>query len=297
MPVLALEAPDPRLLVERDHPLEQHDELAQPADGAVVVDAEAILVPRPHAAAEPEREAPAGQPVEVEGGHRRLQRAAHERHGDARRQLDVLVARRSGAEAAHGGAKICGDRARRTPRPHAAPRDLVAQVGQPALRQERPVVGGPHPRRGIGRRPHRRHPVRQARTGTSRTLAGRLSTAATAISTTMPPAACTSVTGSSCDRPRGGDGDDVHRQQDQRRPGRRDEAVGPAHHGVADDADDDGHEQQVHPVHPGELAVVVGRDVASKAIGVMNRPAKSVTPHIHSIGLIGVVERARRLMR
>ncbi len=53
---------------------------------------------------------------------------------------------------------------------------------------------------------------------------------------------------------------------------------------------------EVQPVGAGELAVVVEGQVAS-ANGVMKRPANSVTPHIHSIGLMGVVERARRLMR
>jgi hypothetical protein len=35
----------------------------------------------------------------------------------------------------------------------------------------------------------------------------------------------------------------------------------------------------------------------ASASGVMKTPANSVTPHIHSIGLIGVVDRARRLIR
>ncbi len=61
------------------------------------------------------------------------------------------------------------------------------------------------------------------------------------------------------DRPRRGDGDNVHRQEDERRSGRRDEAVGPAHQRVADDAHDHGDEQQVQPVGAGDLAVVVDR--------------------------------------
>ena len=206
--------PIARLLVERHHPLHEPDELAQAGDRAVVVDAEALDVPGPHAAAEPEREPPAREPVEVERGHRRLQRAAHERHRDARRQLDVLVARRGGAERGpRRGEDLrhedAGDAGR------AQPVDLVADRRQAALgRNAQWWAARTRPRHrvaippsapslaAVGRRTGRAGPVSVRRvTGAaaphSCTLAGRLSTAATASSTTTPPAACTSVTGSS----------------------------------------------------------------------------------------------------